>query len=297
MGIFENLEVFMEFSEIDKFYDFSIDKLTVLGTLKCKEYYFNLIDFAYSYPIPFFEKVIDTQFFTKSWKITNFGFLQIDITTLKFRLEFNPNKITSQLQKKLLNVLLSYIKDVHFSRIDLAIDLYNYNLYDYNIVDLNARKKAYYYDRTGKLETCYFGSMSSNKFIRIYNKGVEQKVKDKNFNIDVDWWRVELQLRDTYIDTYLTGFKDFLDGILIFKYYSVENLSFSDKACLDYILKDMSRLGLLSKNARTRYKRIINELKLESLSFINDLMQHSYVYTISYLKTLAPTLYNDDDNL
>ncbi len=285
----------MEFSEIDKFCDFSIDKLTVLGTLKCKEYYFNLIDFAYTYPIPFFEKVIDTQFFTKSWRITDFGFLQIDITTLKFRLEFNPNKITSQLQKKLLNTLLSYIKDVHFSRIDLAIDLYNYNLYDYNIVDLNSRKKAYYYDRTGKLETCYFGSMSSNKFIRIYNKGVEQKVKDKNFNVDVDWWRVELQLRDTYIDTYLTGFKDFLDGILIFKYYSVENLSFTDKACLDYILKDISRLGLLSKNARTRYKRIINDLKLESLGFINDLMQHSYVYTISYLKTLAPTLYSDDD--
>lgn len=284
----------MEFSEIDKFCDFSIDKLTVLGTLKCKEYYFNLIDFAYTYPIPFFEKVIDTQFFTKSWRITDFGFLQIDITTLKFRLEFNPNKITSQLQKKLLNTLLSYIKDVHFSRIDLAIDLYNYNLYDYNIVDLNPRKKAYYYDRTGKLETCYFGSMSSNKFIRIYNKGVEQKVKDKNFNIEVDWWRVELQLRDTYIDTYLTGFKDFLDGILIFKYYSVENLSFTDKACLDYLLKDISRLGLLSKNARTRYKRIINELKLESLGFINDLMQHSYVYTISYLKTLAPTLYSDD---
>lgn len=285
----------MEFSEIDKFCDFSIDKLTVLGTLKCKEYYFNLIDFAYTYPIPFFEKVIDTQFFTKSWRITDFGFLQIDITTLKFRLEFNPNKIISQLQRKLLNTLLSYIKDVHFSRIDLAIDLYNYNLYDYNIVDLNPRKKAYYYDRTGKLETCYFGSMSSNKFIRIYNKGVEQKVKDKNFNIDVDWWRVELQLRDTYIDTYLTGFKDFLDGILIFKYYSVENLSFTDKACLDYLLKDISRLGLLSKNARTRYKRIINELKLESLGFINDLMQHSYVYTISYLKTLAPTLYSDDD--
>lgn len=284
----------MEFSEIDKFCDFSIDKLTVLGTLKCKEYYFNLIDFAYTYPIPFFEKVIDTQFFTKSWRITDFGFLQIDITTLKFRLEFNPNKITSQLQKKLLNTLLSYIKDVHFSRIDLAIDLYNYNLYDYNIVDLNPRKKAYYYDRTGKLETCYFGSMSSNKFIRIYNKGLEQKVKDKNFNIEVDWWRVELQLRDTYIDTYLTGFKDFLDGILIFKYYSVENLSFTDKACLDYLLKDISRLGLLSKNARTRYKRIINELKLESLGFINDLMQHSYVYTISYLKTLAPTLYSDD---
>ena len=79
----------MEFSDIERFCDFSIDKLTVLGTLKCKDYYFNLIDFAYTYPIPFFEKVIDTQFFTKSWRITDFGFLQIDITTLKFRLELN----------------------------------------------------------------------------------------------------------------------------------------------------------------------------------------------------------------
>lgn len=277
----------MEFSEIEKFYDFSIDKLTVLGTLKCKDYYFHLIDFANTYPIPFFEKVIDTQFFTKSWKITDFGFLQIDITTLKFRLEFNPNKVINQIQKKLLNTLLSYIKDVHFSRIDLAIDLYNFNLYDYNIVDLNPRKKAYYYDRVGKLETCYFGSMSSNKFIRIYNKAVEQKIKDK----DVDWWRVELQLRDTYIDTYLTGFKDFLEGILIFKYVTIEELSFNDKACLDYLLRDMSRLSLLSKNARTKYKKIIRELKTESLSFINDLMQHSYVYTLGYLETIAPVIY------
>lgn len=60
---------------------------------------------------------------------------------------------------------------------------------------------------------------------------------------------------------------------------------------LDYILRDISRLGLLSKNARTRYKKIISDLKLESLSFINDLMQHSYVYTLSYLKTLVPTIY------
>ena len=89
----------------------------------------------------------------------------------------------------------------------------------------------------------------------------------------------------------MDGFKDFLDGILIFKYFSIESLSFTDKACLDYILKDISRLGLLSKNARTRYKKIIKELKVESLSFINDLMQHSYVYTLSYLKTLAPVIY------
>lgn len=271
--------------KLEPFNEFSIDKLTVLGTLKYKDYYFAIIDIAYTYPIPFFEKVIDTQFFTKSWNIKDFGFLQIDITTLKFRLEFNPNHINTRLSRKLLDTLLTYIKDIHFSRIDLAIDLYNYNLYEYNIVDLNSRKKAYYYDRVGKLETCYFGSMSSNKFIRIYNKAVEQKVRD------VDWWRIELQLRDTYIDTYLTGFKDFLDGILIFKYVSIEDLSLTDKAMLDYILRDISRLGLLSKNSRTRYKNIISDLKLESLGFVNDLMQHSYIYTLSYLKALAPSLY------
>ncbi len=268
----------------EKNVDFSIDKLTILGTLKEKIYYYHIIEQAKESIVPFFEKTIDNMFYSKSYKIMDLGFLQIDSVTLNFRLEFNPNNLTP-ISEKLLQILLSYVTNYHFSRIDLAIDLFNYNLYDYNIVDLNSRKKAYYYDRVGKLETCYFGSMSSNKFIRIYNKAVEQK-KD-----DMDWWRIELQLRDNYIDVYLDGLKDFLEGVYIFKYVTVEKYDFTSKAILEYLLKDMTRMSELSKNGRTKYRKILRSLKIESLNFVNDLMQCSYTYVFNYLKNLCPSFY------
>lgn len=264
---------------------FSIDKLTILGKLKKKDYYFLLIEYA-KYNINFIFKYIDNDFFSDSFVIKNLGFMQIDNATLKFRLEFNPNKLDES-SSNLLNQLLTYVEDYHFTRLDLAIDLFNYNLYDYKIVDLGRRKKAYYYDSVGKLETCYFGSLASNKFIRIYNKAVEQKLKDK----ELDWWRIELQLRDNYIDTYLTGLKDFLQDIIIFKYVSTETYDVYDKAVLEYILFDIHRLSEFSKNTRSKYKRIINGLKLESLDFINSFMQCSYENVIFYLKHLCPTVY------
>lgn len=270
----------------EKKVEFSIDKLTILGRLKRKEYYYEILDQSRESFVPFFEKNIDSCFYSKSFKVQDLGFLQIDSATLNFRLEFNPNKLT-ELSNLLLNILLSYVTDYHFSRIDLAIDLYNYDLYNYNIVDLIPRKKAFYYDRVGRLETCYFGSMSSNKFIRIYNKAVEQKEPNK------DWWRVELQLRDDYIDVYLDGLKDFLDGVYIFKYVSLDSYDVNEKAMIEYLLKDISRLSGLSKNGRTKYRKILKELKIESLTFINSLMQCSFEYVSSYLNKLCPIIYSD----
>lgn len=273
--------------DLEKRINFSIDKLTVLGQLKCSDYYKLIVEYA-KYNESFIFRYIETSFYTHSFSIDGLGFLQIDRSTLNFRLEFNPNKIVTTESKQLLNELLSYVKNYHFSRIDLALDLYNYNLYDYNIIDLARRKKAYYYDIVGRLETCYFGSLSSNKFIRIYNKAREQK-KD-----DLDWWRIELQLRDDYIDTYLTGLKDFLDGLFIFKYVSLENFSVKDKAILNYILQDIHRLVEFNKNTRTKYRKIFRTLELESLDFINDFMQYSYTNVIKYLNNLLPVLYLKD---
>ena len=69
--------------------------------------------------------------------------------------------------------------------------------------------------------------------------------------------------------------------IKIGKYAILEsNAIFENEAVLDAV-----------KEYRKKYKDIIKELKLDSLTFVNDLMQHSYVYTISYLKTLAPSIY------
>ena len=46
-------------------------------------------------------------------------------------------------------------------------------------------------------ETLYIGSKKSDAYVRIYNKGLEQKV-------DMDWVRWEIQLRDERASAFLT---------------------------------------------------------------------------------------------
>ena len=267
---------------------FSIDKLCVLGVFKNIDNYDNLLQYCY-YNSRFIPKYITNQFFSNSFSIEDIGFFQFDRVSKKFRLEFNPNHIKSLEDKDIVNTILSYFKNFHFSRLDIALDLYNYNLYDYNIVDLSPRKKAYYYDRVGRLETCYFGAMGSNKFVRIYNKAVEQKLPD------TDWWRVELQLRDKNIDIYLEGCKDFLEDIYFFKYVSLDKFSVTEKASLEYILRDYSRLNEFSKNNKTKYKKIIRDLEMENLDFINPIIQHNCSKVVDYLEYLCPSLYRTYD--
>lgn len=189
-----------------------------------------------------------------------------DLDSLKMRFDFNPNKITED-GKKFFNFLISFITDIHYTRLDLAIDLFNYDISSYNIIDIGSRKNAYFYDRVGKLETFYSGSMKSNKYIRIYNKAVEQKL-DKN----IDWWRFEIQLRDVYIDKYLNELIEFYKDILVFKYNSVDYYSFEENAILDYLLHDISRFEKLSKNQKTKYRKIIRSLELSSLDFFDTIL-------------------------
>lgn len=263
---------------------FSIDKLCVLGKFKNIDNFNVFLQYCYS-NLRFKPRYITNQFFSNSFSIEDLGFLQVDRVSNKFRLEFNPNNLKSLEDKDLINTILSYFTDFHFSRLDIALDLYNYNLYDYNIVDLSPRKKAYYYDRVGRLETAYFGSMGSNKFVRVYNKAREQKIDN------MDWWRVELQLRDENIDIYLEDRKDFLEDIYFFRYVSIAEYSTQEKATLEYILHDYSRITQLAKNQKTKYKKMIRNLKMESLDFINPIIQHNCDQVVKYLEYLCPGLY------
>lgn len=269
---------------MDKQVYFSIDKLCVLGKFKNIENFEIFIHYCYS-NIRFKPRYITNQFYGNSFSIEDLGFLQVDRVSSNFRFEFNPNNVKSLEDKEIINTILNYFTDFHFSRLDIALDLYNYNIYDYNIVDLSPRKKAYYYDRVGKLETCYFGAMGSDKFIRIYNKAKEQKIDN------MDWWRVELQLRDKNIDIYLEDRKDFLEDVYFFRYVSIDNYSTVEKATLEYILHDYTRLNQLAKNQKTKYKKMVRELKEESLDFINPIIQHNCNQVVKYLEYLCPGLY------
>ena len=261
---------------------FSIDRLTIIGTFSDNSSFFRAYDFLKDLPDELCSEITnnDKSLFEFSYYLSSLGFIQIDHPTNKMRIDFNPNKI-SLLGKSHLNKLLSYLKSIHYSRLDLAIDLYNYNISSYNILDIGNRKSAYFYDKQGRVETIYSGSSKSNKYIRIYNKGVEQKLNN------VDWWRFEVQLRDVYIDKYLSEITNFYNDILIYKYNIVDEYTFEENAIIEYLLHDINRLNLLSKNSRTKYKKIIRDLKLSSLDFFDSILNLASDKVLDYLNYIS----------
>ena len=271
----------------EKNLNFSIDRLTIIGDLLNENAFVSIY-----YDFKHIEEVYlcchaDSSMFECSYNIEGLGYVQIDNPTKKIRIDFNPNKITLR-GKHILNYLLQKTKNIHYSRLDLAIDLFNYNISEYNIIDIGNRKSAFFYDRVGKLETIYSGSMKSNKYIRIYNKAVEQKLKN------MDWWRFEIQLRDVYIDKYLSEITDFYKDILVYKYSSVEQYSIEENAMIEYLLHDISRINKLSKNSRSKYKKIIRSLEITSLDFFDSMLNLASEKVLNYLNYLSDyALYPD----
>jgi len=260
---------------------FSIDRLTIMATLKNTSSFYHIYKFINHLECSYYCRHADSSMFEFSYNVEGLGYVQFDRENLKLRVDFNPNKITLS-GKELLCFLLSFTTEVHYSRLDLAMDLYNYEIHKYNIVDIGNRKSAYFYDRVGNLETMYSGSMKSNKYIRIYNKAVEQRIKG-----NIDWWRFEIQLRDVYIDKYLNEISDFYKNILVYQYNCYDEHSVEENAMIDYLLRDTSRFSLLSKNTRTKYKKIIQELRLTSIDFFDDILNIATPKIIAYLNYLS----------
>lgn len=272
----------------DKKILFSVDRLTVIAKLKGDNPFYHIYKFLSVLDYVYMSKHADSSIFEFSYKVDGLGYVQIDRVDSKIRIDFNPNNITLD-GRKILNFLLSFASDIHYSRLDLALDLYNYNINDYNIIDIGNRKSAYFYDRVGRLETMYSGSMKSNKYIRIYNKAVEQKIKN------LDWWRFEIQLRDVYIDKYLTEISDFFKDILVYKYNSIDKYTVEENAMLEFLLHDTSRFTLLSKNSRTKYRKIIKALEVTSLDFFDSIFNLATSKVISYLNYISTyKLYPDN---
>lgn len=271
----------------DKKLSFSIDRLTLIGNFKQKDFFYNV----YNYVSKLEETKLfraDNNMFEFSFNVDMFGFVQIDRITNKCRIDFNPNKI-SLFGKKVFNAVLMYLENIHYTRLDLAIDLFNYNISNYKIVDIGTRKSAYFYDKVGNLETLYSGSMTSSKYIRIYNKAREQK-------LDIDWWRFEIQLRDVYIDKYFSELLEFYKDILVFKYSTFDKYSIEENAMIEFLLRDISRLDMLSKNSKAKYKKIIRSLELSSIDFLDDIVAITSDRVVAWLNYISNfMLYPEND--
>jgi len=113
------------------------------------------------------------------------------------RIDFNPNKLSEYLQSTLKEFISLIFEDVKFSRIDVACDIFNIPeevVEQYTIIkDVSTHT---YRGRGGQLETHYWGSSSSEKQVRLYNKLKERKKKRFGVVKGIEtWWRFEAQLR------------------------------------------------------------------------------------------------------
>lgn len=170
----------------------------------------------------------------------------------ELRYEFNPNKKTYE---KLHMRVLSMMKDVHFTRIDIALDVYGVDMSTWKWIDSQSRKYNVWYGHHGEVETWYVGGKDSEVRIRIYNKALEQGIKDKI------WWRVEVQMRrDTAnVFAYTRGqihtnpfehVTPVIDG-------EFKELEIKKRSLVKYLIENQSGFSELSKTTRREYKQLL----------------------------------------
>ena len=171
------------------------------------------------------------------------------------RVEFNPNKLTHEEMLWLKQNIIDYMEDDGFTRIDLAFDFED-DLSDYYAMTDKAVKKTVFYGRDGKPETKYFGVRDSDRFIRIYNKKQERK---DNADVEVmseHLWRVEVELKRDMVDYWNDCFNDL--HILKPAWTTLEKIN--EQAMVYTLLHEESMWGKLSKNTKTKFKKLIREI-------------------------------------
>ena len=174
-----------------------------------------------------------------------------------WRLDFNPNKLSDE-EKLEMKRAIDLLTDVHFTRLDLAFDVFNNELgMKYRIYRPNVSQReygVYTAQWTKAVETIYYGSNSSEQQIRQYNKLVEQTKKKMPLPDGVEhWMRLELQLRGRKPAEWVDRAKDMLDDFRLQNYDRIQNKN--DKMALFALengLLDWSDFSDKNKKARLR---------------------------------------------
>lgn len=161
------------------------------------------------------------------------------------RVEFNPNDCL----RDGIERVLRYVKVYHLTRVDVAIDYFDVDLGVLTWLDVTGRRKrAEYRSASGCLETLYFGSNSSEKRFRIYDKAREQK--DRSGRI---WWRVEAQIRSDSIHG-----NPFSDIVAVLEY---PGMTLYDRAMCYYLSHFPSAFAELSRKTRLKYRSMMKSAK------------------------------------
>ncbi|MEG0553866.1 MAG: hypothetical protein RR533_10155 [Carnobacterium sp.] len=196
-------------------------------------------------------------------------------------LEFNPNKVNPFLIDDLMWLRGYPLALIRVCSFDLAIDMG----IDYKLLRMAKRDVRESFCKFGKryTETQYLGQLGHNH-IKLYNKAVEQKIKD------VNWSRFEITVKE--INSLSCSLSEFEDSIKLPKlYYLQEQLDFGyselddiQRIVLESIISDISVLYTI-KNYRTRKK--YEQLLFKFLNSVDININDMYKAYIDYANTFT----------
>ena len=179
-----------------------------------------------------------------------------------WRLDFNPNKLSDE-EKLEMKRAIDLLTDVHFTRLDLAFDVFNNELgMKYRIYRPNVSQReygVYTAQWTKAVETIYYGSNSSEQQIRQYNKLVEQTKKNMPLPDGVEhWMRLELQLRGRKPTEWVERAKGMLDDFRLPNYDRIQTKN--DRMALFALEKGLLDWSDFSdKNKKARLRKLQKE--------------------------------------
>ena len=254
----------------------SVDRLTLVGF----KVDYKLETVLHSITTDVIERRCKTQYpFDWQYNLVGGGVLQIGSLQdqSNIRIDFNPNNSKGR-YKEQIKQFIGCMKYVKPTRIDVAIDLQEFDMNDYTIIDDLSRKTNSWNSGSGRLETHYIGAPTSDLRLRIYDKALEQGEKG-------DWWRIEAQMRREFAERY-DLFNPFENITLVKKEQNLSHIeNFKEKIFLDHLLKNPDDLSRLAKNTRTKYKKILKDLA-QSDSISKDF---NYIYD-DYKNIITNTL-------
>jgi len=237
--------------------DWSIDRITIVGDLAydldmlgdylvergfAKESYngFNLVD-RYEENIAFFEMV--------------------KFHDSKGRIDFNPTKLGTFVDSDIKGFIHEIFIQPHFSRADVACDIYNLPdelVNQYQMADAISYRPIY--GRSGEVETMYWGSRSSERQVRLYNKYIEQGRKKQYIHDDVKtWWRLEVQLRRSKASEWNKVLTETLESFCALEFMPVD-WSATDKIMLTGLKNNHGLWGEMHRNTRPKYRKKLKEI-------------------------------------
>jgi len=276
----------------EKLIDVSLDRLTILGDLyskKQKEIPSKLRAFLQYDPDV---RMISQNSGLTKFQIFNKAFFEIASPILQrktLRLEFNPNSLTDNEKKVLQLKLLPFFKNIHLTRVDVAID-FEEDLSNYHFSTKRTTKTTKYFGLLEKLETIYFGGNSAERKIRIYDKKTEQKEK-LDYEVPFEhFWRVEFELTREYANDFLK--LPFYDNLTITQSVYPEEWNWQEKAVIFALQNGVISKKEISKNVRPKYVKLINELQeVQETNVLGEIIEQNKVKLKSQLEEFTNYVY------